>query len=95
MKIVNDLNNSDPEDVWFYELKCMYSQDLDCTQLEKDYKDSQGKIIGDQVLTLEAVDGGGGKFFRLTTDITGWSFSTIDELVTVLNHFKEKAEIEC
>lgn len=93
MKIVNNLDVCDSDDVWFSEIKCTYSQDLDCTQLEKDYKDNQGRMIGDQCLILEGIDGGGGKFFRLTTESTGWSFDSIDSLIQILNHFKEKSEI--
>lgn len=93
MKIVNNLEHSNAEDIWFDSIKCTYSQDLDCTQLEGDYKDDEGRMIGDQNLILEGIDGGGGKFFRLTTGPSGWSFDSIDSLVEVLNHFKEKAEI--
>ena len=62
------------------EVKVTYTQDADCTQDNEDY----------QVLTLEAVDGGGGMFYRMTTNQKGWSFDKIDSLIEVLKNFKEK-----
>ena len=62
------------------EVKVTYTQDNDCTQDNDDC----------QVLTLEAVDGGGGMFYRMTTNQKGWSFDKIDSLIEVLNNFKDK-----
>lgn len=94
MKIVNNLEESkSDDDIWFDGIKCTYSQELDSMQEENDYRDSKGRLERVQVLTLEGIDGEGGKFFRLTTGSAGWSFDSIDSLIKVLNHFKEKAEI--
>ena len=62
------------------EVKVTYTQDNDCTQNNDDC----------QVLTLEAVDGGGGMFYRMTTNQKGWSFDKIDSLIEVLKNFKDK-----
>ena len=62
------------------EVKVSYSQDADCMQDNDDC----------QVLTLEAVDGGGGMFYRMTTNQKGWSFDKIDSLIEVLKNFKDK-----
>ena len=62
------------------EVKVTYTQDNDCTQDNDDC----------QVLTLEAVDGGGGMFYRMTTNQKGWSFDKIDSLIEVLKNFKDK-----
>lgn len=62
------------------EVKVTYAQDTDCTQDNDDC----------QVLTLEAVDGGGGMFYRMTTNQKGWSFDKIDSLIEVLKNFKDK-----
>lgn len=61
-------------------VKVTYTQDTDCMQDNDD----------DQVLTLEAVDGGGGMFYRMTTNQKGWSFDKIDSLIEVLKNFKDK-----
>ena len=62
------------------EVKVTYTQDTDCMQDNDDW----------QVLTLEAVDGGGGMFYRMTTNQKGWSFDKIDSLIEVLKNFKDK-----
>lgn len=60
------------------EVKITYNQDADCMQDNDDC----------QVLTLEAVDGGGGMFYRITTNQKGWSFDKIDSLIEVLKTLK-------
>lgn len=47
-----------------------------------------------QVLTLETCDGGGGPFIRIRIGGDGyspyWSINDVDELVKIINDFKER-----
>ena len=54
--------NFKEDSITLEEVKVTYTQDNDCTQDNDDC----------QVLTLEAVDGGGGMFYRMTTNQKGW-----------------------
>ena len=72
--------NFKEDSITLEEVKVTYTQDTDCTQDNDDC----------QVLTLEAVDGGGGMFYRMTTNQKGWSFDKIDSLIEVLKNFKDK-----
>lgn len=65
-----------------------YVQDLDCCQSEHKYPD------GCQTLTITTDDGGGGKFLRINTGSAGWSIGNIDELVDLLNDFKQRLKCE-
>lgn len=60
------------------EFKMIFTQDSDCNSLE------------DQFLTIKTDNGGGGDYFVIETE--RWAFDSIDELVEVLNKFKEKHE---
>ena len=71
--------NFKEDSITLEEVKVTYTQDNDCTQDNDDC----------QVLTLEAVDGGGGMFYRMTTNQKGWSFDKIDSLIEVLKNFKD------
>lgn len=71
--------NFKEDSITLEEVKVTYTQDTDCTQDNDDC----------QVLTLEAVDGGGGMFYRMTTNQKGWSFDKIDSLIEVLKNFKD------
>lgn len=73
-------NNYKDDSVSLEEVKITYTQEHDCLQDDKD----------GQQLTLEAVDGGGGMFYRMTTGSYGWSFDKIDSLIEVLKNFKDK-----
>ena len=53
--------NFKEDSITLEEVKVTYTQDNDCTQDNDDC----------QVLTLEAVDGGGGMFYRMTTNQKG------------------------
>jgi hypothetical protein len=55
-----------------------FAQDSDCCTTE------------DQFLKIKTDNGGGGDFYIIET--TRWAFDTIDELVEILNRFKEKHE---
>ena len=72
--------NFKEDSITLEEVKVTYTQDTDCMQDNDDC----------QVLTLEAVDGGGGMFYRMTTNQKGWSFDKIDSLIEVLKNFKDK-----
>ena len=50
-------------------------QDNDCVESSDD----------PQTLTLKTADGGGGKFFVLSTN--RWAFSNVEELFTIINDF--------
>lgn len=65
-----------------------YVQDLDCCQSEHEYPDCC------QTLTITTDDGGGGKFLRICTGSAGWSINNIDELVDLLNDFKQRLKCE-
>jgi hypothetical protein len=60
------------------EFKMTFTQDSDCNSIE------------DQFLTIKTDNGGGGDYYIIETE--RWAFDSIDELVEVLNKFKEKHE---
>lgn len=78
--MITTTTNIKEDSITLEEVKVTYTQDNDCTQDNDDC----------QVLTLEAVDGGGGMFYRMTTNQKGWSFDKIDSLIEVLKNFKDK-----
>ena len=78
--MITATTNFKEDSITLEEVKVTYTQDTDCTQDNDDC----------QVLTLEAVDGGGGMFYRMTTNQKGWSFDKIDSLIEVLKNFKDK-----
>ena len=78
--MITATTNFKEDSITLEEVKVTYTQDNDCTQDNDDC----------QVLTLEAVDGGGGMFYRMTTNQKGWSFDKIDSLIEVLKNFKDK-----
>jgi hypothetical protein len=53
-----------------------FTQDADCCTSE------------DQFITIKTDDGGGGDFYVIETK--RWAFDTIEEIVEILNKFKEK-----
>ena len=57
-------------------LEITYTQESDCCTIEEQY------------LTIKTDNGGGGDFFVIETK--RWAFDTIDELIEILNKFKEK-----
>lgn len=59
-------------------LKVTFNQDPDCWSKE------------DQLLSIETIDSGDGDFFVMNTD--RWAFDDIDEVINILNTFKEKYE---
>jgi len=61
------------------EIRVIYSQDADCC--------SDGEP---QTIEVFTQDGGAGKYFVIKTD--RWAFDRIDELIELLNNFKQKAE---
>ena len=89
MTIVDD--NFPPEDSECIALSKMtieYVQDLDCCQSEHEYTDCC------QTLTITTDAGGGGKFLSICTGSAGWSISNINELVDLLNDFKQRLKCE-
>jgi hypothetical protein len=60
------------------EFKVTFAQDADCNSTE------------DQFLTIKTDNGGGGDFYVIETE--RWAFDSIDELVELINRFKEKHE---
>jgi hypothetical protein len=60
------------------EFKMTFAQDADCNSTE------------DQFLTIKTDNGGGGDFYVIETE--RWAFDSIDELVEIINKFKEKHE---
>lgn len=76
--MITTTTNIKEDSITLEEVKVTYTQDNDCTQDNDDC----------QVLTLEAVDGGGGMFYRMTTNQKGWSFDKIDSLIEVLKTLK-------
>lgn len=78
--MITTTTNFKEDSITLDEVKVTYSQDADCTQDNDDC----------QVLTLETADGGGGMFYRMTTNHKGWSFDKIDSLIEVLKNFKDK-----
>jgi hypothetical protein len=60
------------------EFKMTFAQDADCNSTE------------DQFLTIKTDNGGGGDFYVIETE--RWAFDSIDELVELINKFKEKHE---
>lgn len=77
--MITATTNLKEDSITLEEVKVTYTQDTDCMQDNDDC----------QVLTLEAVDGGGGMFYRMTTNQKGWSFDKIDSLIEVLKNFKD------
>ena len=78
--MITATTNFKEDSITLEEVKATYTQDTDCMQDNDDR----------QVLTLETVDGGGGMFYRMTTNQKGWSFDKIDSLIEVLKNFKDK-----
>lgn len=68
------------EQVLITSLKCTYLRKPDCVSDEDDH----------QELILETRDGGGGPFINIKTNEHGWSIDDPEELVEIINHFKEK-----
>jgi hypothetical protein len=60
------------------EFKVTFAQDADCNSTE------------DQFLTIKTDNGGGGDFYVIETE--RWAFDSIDELIEIINKFKEKHE---
>lgn len=86
MKIVNK-NFPDKNEIALSFVSAEYIQDLDCCQSENDY------TVCCQVLKITTENGGNGKFFRISTADSGWSFDKIEDLITVLNNFKDKLNV--
>lgn len=79
MEIINKgYPNSDQ--VMLESISCVYYQEPDCCSNDDGY----------QELTLSTRDGGGGKFFNLKTSEDGWSFCDIDDLISVIEDFKNR-----
>lgn len=78
IKIINDGFPNDNE-VLLDKVTCTYIQQNDCTE-------SSDEV---QEITLSTRDGGGGKFLNISTK--SWSISDVEELITLINNFKEKA----
>jgi hypothetical protein len=60
------------------EFKMTFAQDADCNSTE------------DQFLTIKTDNGGGGDYYVIETE--RWAFDSIDELIEIINKFKEKHE---
>lgn len=88
MTIVDDNFPKDSECIALNKMTIEYVQDLDCCQSEDEYPEEC------QILTITTEDGGGGKFLRINTGLAGWSISNIDELVDLLNDFKQRLKCE-
>ena len=58
------------------EFKVTFAQDADCQTTE------------DQFLTIKTDNGGGGDFYVIETK--RWAFDTVEEIIELLNQFKEK-----
>lgn len=72
--------NTAPDDnqVCFDSLKATYYQNPDNCSGNDDY----------QEITIETKDGGAGNYLNIKTNEHGWSFSDIEDLTCVINHFK-------
>lgn len=68
------------DEVLLDEVSATYMQDNDCTESSDD----------PQTLTLKTADGGGGKFFVLSTD--RWAFWNVEELFTIINDFIKRVK---
>lgn len=91
MKIVDELFPPEgTQDVALSKVTIEYVQNLDCCQSAKDYPEEIQK------LTLTTDDGGGGKFIRITTDISGWSIDSdsIEDFLKILSDFKQRIKCE-
>ena len=50
--------------------------------------------ISEQKLTLSAIDGIEGEYYKLETDKTGWSFSEPEQLMDLIDHLiKQSARL--
>ena len=65
-------------------VKVRYTQDVDSCQ------EDNGEC---QELTIETDDAGGGKFYRMFTGSMGWSFSDIDELISILKDMQCRTRV--
>ena len=57
-------------------LEMTYTQEADCCTTEEQY------------LTIKTDNGGGGDFYVIETK--RWAFDTVEEIIELLNQFKEK-----
>lgn len=80
IKIIND-GFPDDNEVLLDKITCTYIQQNDCTE-------SSDEV---QEITLSTRDGGGGKFLNISTK--SWSISDAEELITLINNFKEKVDL--
>lgn len=80
IKIIND-GFPDDNEVLLDKVTCTYIQQNDCTE-------SSDEV---QEITLSTRDGGGGKFLNISTK--SWSISDAEELITLINNFKEKVDL--
>ena len=80
IKIIND-GFPDDNEVLLDKVTCTYIQQNDCTE-------SSDEV---QEITLSTRDGGGGKFLNISTK--SWSISDVEELITLINNFKEKVDL--
>lgn len=80
IKIIND-GFPDDNEVLLDKITCTYIQQNDCTE-------SSDEV---QEITLSTRDGGGGKFLNISTK--SWSISDVEELITLINNFKEKVDL--
>lgn len=88
MKIIDSCFPHNGDEIALSQLSIEYTQDLDTCQSESEFPD------GCQILTITTDDGGGGKFIRLKTGDSGWSFDNIETLVELLNDFKQRLKCE-
>lgn len=76
------------DDIAVAKISVEYVQELDCCQSSQEYPDDC------QIITFTSDDGGGGKFIRFKTGEAGWSIDDIDELITLVNDFKQRLKCE-
>lgn len=88
MRIVDSEFPNNDDEIALSKLTAEYVQNLDCVQSSDDY------MIDYQSLTITTDDGGAGKFIRIRTEDTGWSISDVDELVTIINDFKNRLKCQ-
>lgn len=73
-------------EIYFDDVKLTYVQDPDCTE------DQDGEV---QTLYVETRNNGTSRFIAFSTDGKHfWSIDDIDDIVKLLNNFKEKAELK-
>lgn len=80
IKAFEDMGYQDNE-ICIDDISVTYVQTSDCTEEEE----------GTQTITISSRNSGAGRFINIKTGLEGWSIENIEDLIQILNDFKQRA----